>query len=321
VLEPYLAPLGRHLQQKGISDQPISLPVGSAALALSPLEQKVITTLAKVGAEPDRGWHWLIRDAAALKLKILVDLRQLERTEGEERQPIVLNLCRDMQLGLELVEQLNVQASPDVAEGGPKEIKEITEHRRQLAGLVKQAAAAPGVRAAQAAASQQKKGGFVYDFSQISLMEGPAVEEKARAKVKVDIAARRQALQKHRKLILVAAGLTVLFVALLLRLWVFRAQELHSFAVTDLGTVPGIQKVVNRAPACLVVVDGKVWLSTTATERQRATQAVADVVSSAGYRRVEIRSAAGAILAEWRDGKVTVATEERARPAPKPRKP
>lgn len=321
-LQPFLDKLAGYLRDRGPSDHSISITVAGSRLLLSPLEQELVLGATDAGERVAENRLQLIRDCLGLKVKLLSDLRQAERTGGADHDAVVASLCRDVELAAVVDEALKSEIKNLTLENRMAESKQLSEHRRAISELVGEALAIRGVERdapppptePSAAAAEQPKGSkFAYDWNELSKAPPSPEEErkldarKRREEARKRMAETRRRMMRDRRLQVTAAILLVLLVAALVRLWVLRPRELAEFSTTDFARVPGIEAVANRAPVLLVVVDEQAWDGLNRAQRLAAVQQVVAKAEPAGYRRVEFRSWTTPGLAEWAGrGKISV---------------
>jgi len=333
-LRPFLTKFAAHLGERGVSEHTLNIPVGTTRMMVSPEEQKLVVGFAQ-GLEPADRRALLLLFGVGLQVRIVADLRKLARVEGEAHEAQVKVLAADAELGYELQHELVAEAQMLTSLGHPELARALSDSQRRLTDRVTTAdkvsggnpvlrsgpkpkveephrpevrePPSPKVEQSHSSEEGQLGRGPVYDLEKMAAEAAaekrqraaqPAPPEKGKkGRGKPAKRPRDPKTEKYKLVCLAALGVALAVV--LAHFWMNRPRELEEYALTDFTSVPCIEQVVNRAPVFLVVVSDKEWDGLSTPQREQVVRKVADVVSTAGYKRVEVRSWTRPALGEW----------------------
>ncbi len=285
-LQPTLIELANHLRKSPPSDRPVALPIGSERITVTPAEREVLLRAAQRGGAGVPRHFLLVSDGVSLRAKLIEVRAELEAAAEDARPQAAAKVRHHVDIGFGLIRAMQGEMAVLMSTGKVEHGRRLAEHR----GFVSEAV--------QSAQRKLTDAGFEPVVTpHHASNEGWTGTSSAFDRLQV----RGRVVSKWLPQ-LVAGLLLALLVVLLLQLWAGRERDLPQVTVTEFAFLPGVETVVCRPPGVILLIPDEQWLKLSKPLRAQAMESSVKVVEYLGYRRLEIRSNSGAVLAEWRKG-------------------
>lgn len=285
-LQPTLIELANNLRKSPPSDRPFAVPVGEGRITITPAEREVLVRAAERGGAGVPRHYLLVSDGLVLRFRLLEALTELDRAPEEARPQAAARARHDVEIGTHLVRAMQGEMAVLMSTGKVDHGRRLAEHRGFLSEALQGAQrhlADAGFEPAAPATAAPESGG---------VGPGPASERRRGAGRQMPGWAPQ----------VVAGLLLLLLAALLVQLWSARPKDLPAVTVNDFSFLPGVEAVACRPPGVILVIPGDRWIRLSAAGRRQALANAVQVVEHLGYRRLQLRSPSGSVLAEWNKG-------------------
>jgi len=302
---PYLLTLAIKITDQGPKKHAISIPVGRFSVLVSPLDQVLALQVAE-GHDPEQPHHLLIRDAMGMRILIAVAQRKLEKPENADSPYFGARLEEGLGLAYRLAHTMTVEVRRLWDQESKEAADEIQGAKQHLIAAIEEIEKSRKIDQDDSPEPEKNADDqrFLYQWDSSGTASGDSRRPVTTAKTRVVAPPKPKGTGRHR---LIFAVLVIVLGVILGNLWMNRARQLPDFTTEDFPKVPGIEQVINRSPAIVIIVSERQWTAADRFEKEEAVASVIGTIKPAGYKSAQFRSRNNPSLAAWNGGdKITI---------------